>query len=194
MRVEIVSKDNVLSRFANQIGAVGEEKGRKALARAVNRVTTTVEGRVARAIGKQSSIPTKIIRTQIRKKLAAHKGGGAIEGHVIASGSPLPLKVFNPKQFSWGVRAKVWGQMERFPSHFMHGGRWNSGKLIAGGHVFINTRGPNANSKRNNAIEKQFGPSVPEEMVRDEAARVFHHTVQTMLPKRVAHELSRLLP
>lgn len=188
MRVEIVSKDNVLSRFANQIGAVGEEKGRKALARAVNRVTTTVEGRVVRAIGKQSSIPTAIVRTQMTKKLAAHKGGGAIEGHVIASGNALPLKVFNPKQFSWGVRAKVWGRMERFPSQFMYGGRWNSGKLIAGGHVFARTTADRL------PIEKQFGPSVPEEMVRDEAARVFHHTVQTMLPKRVAHELSRLLP
>ena len=188
MRVEVDLKDQVLSNFANQIGAIGEEKGRQAMARAVNRVTRTVEGRVARAVAKQSSIPTYIVRTQIGRRLAAHKGNGPLEGIVYATGSPLPLKVFNPKQFSWGVRAKVWGHMERFPSQFMYGGRWNSGKLIAGGHVFART------TANRLPIEKQFGPSVPEELVRDEAARVFHHTVQTMLPKRIAHELSRLLP
>lgn len=188
MRVEIVSKDNNLSKFANQLGAVGDDKGRQALARAVNRVTSSVEARVVRAIGKQSSIPVRIVRTQVKKKLAAHKGAGAIEGVVYASGTPLSLKYFNPRQSAFGVRAKVWGQVQRFPSHFMHGGRWNSGNLIAGGHVFSRT------AKDRFPIEKTMGPSVPEELVRDEAARVFHQTVETMLPKRVEHELSRLLP
>lgn len=114
MRVEVNLKDQVLSNFANQIGAVGEEKGRHAMARAVNRVTRTVEGRVARAVAKQSSIPAYIIRTQIGRKLAAHKGDGPLEGVVYATGSPLPLKVFNPKQFSWGVRAKVWVRWSAF--------------------------------------------------------------------------------
>lgn len=188
MRVSITAGDDILVRFGNQIGALGEGEAHKALARAVNRVTDTVHGRVVRAVAKQSSIPAKIVRSTIKKRQVRPGSGAALEGVVYATGSPLPLQVFNPKQFSWGVRAKVWGQMQRYPSHFMYGGRWNSGKLIANGHVFSRT------TKERKPIEKTMGPSVPEEMVKGESARVFESTVQVMLPQRVAHELSRLLP
>lgn len=188
MHVKITLGDDEIRRFGNQLGALGAGEAHKALARAVNRVTDTVHGRVIRSVAKQSSIPAHIVRRTIKKRQVRPGGGGALEGVVWATGSPLPLKVFNPKQFSWGVRAKVWGQMQRYPSHFMHGGRWNSGKLIAGGHVFSRT------TKDRMPIEKTMGPSVPEELVRGETERVFRETVSTMLPMRVAHEISRLLP
>ncbi|MDP9590335.1 UNVERIFIED_ORG: hypothetical protein J2W19_002894 [Shinella zoogloeoides] len=55
------------------------------------------------------------------------------------------------------------------------------------GHVFIRT------TKDRFPIEMLFGPSVPEEIVRGESERVFRETVADMLPKRVAHELGRML-
>lgn len=56
-----------------------------------------------------------------------------------------------------------------------------------GGRVFIRT------SKNRFPIEMLFGPSIPEELVKGESERVFRETVADMLPRRVAHELSRLL-
>lgn len=192
--ISIVQADAILKNFGNQIGAIGEGEAHKALARAVNRVTDTVHGRVIRAVAKQGSIPAYIVRKAINKKTVKPGSGAALEGVVSATGRPLPLSVFGPRQFSWGVRVKVWGSMQRYQGWFIYAGRWNSGNPIAGENVFENTRGANAKSGRNNAIVKHDGASVPEELVRKESARIFEQTVQTMLPARVAHEIGRILP
>lgn len=186
-RIIIKAVDSKLASYSNMLAAVGNGAGRKAMARAVNRTTNTVQGRVIRAVAKQSSIPVKIVRRAIKKRLASHKGSGPLQGEVFATGSPLSLKYFNARQFSWGVRAKIRGKTERFPGMFIFGGTFRSGKAVANGHVFQRTT---ANSK---PIEKQVGPSIPEEMVRDESLRQFETTVQSMLPARIAHELGRIL-
>lgn len=191
--VSIVQGDAILKNFGNQLGALGQGEAHKALARAVNRVTNTVHGRVIRAVAKQSSIPVAIVRRQVYKSLVRPGSGDVLEGKIKAIGTYLPLSVFNPKQFSWGVRVKVWGTTQRYPGLFIYAGRWNSGNAIAGYNVFENTRGL-SRSGRHNAIKKEYGPSVPEELISKESARIFEQTVQVMLPARVAHEIGRILP
>lgn len=193
MLVTIVPSNDMLRRFDNQLKALGTGQAHKALARAVNRVTNTIHGRVIREVAKQSSIPVAIVRKQVNKRLVKPGSGHALEGKIWATGSPLPLSVFKPKQFSWGVRVKVFGTMQRYPGWFINAGRWNSRNPISGQNVFMNTRGLSATSGRRNAIEKQFGPSVSEELIRGESARVFHEVAEKMLPERVSHELGRLL-
>jgi hypothetical protein len=190
----IERRDDILKNFGNQIGALGAGEAHAALARAVNRVTKTVEGRVVRVIAKQSSIKTSTIRGAIRTQQVKPGSSQALEGKIIATGRPISLKEFGAKQFSFGVRARVWGRVERFPGMFIFGGTYRSGIPVGHGHVFYRTGGYSKKSDRDNAIDKKTGPSVPEEMVRDESARVFNATVQTMLPVRVAHEIGRLLP
>lgn len=181
--------DDVLIRFSNMLGAVGSAKGHKALARAVNRVTNTIHGRVIKAIRRQSGIPTAIIRRQVKKRLASTSigQGGALEGVVWATGSPLSLKYFRAKQFSFGVRAIINGSQRRYPGAFM-GPRPGVLAKRLGGHVWVRT------SSARLPIEQLFGPSVPEELVRGESEREFRHLATTMLPDRVMHELSRMLP
>lgn len=193
--VSITPTDDVLARYGNMIGALGEGRAHKGLARAVNRVTKTVHSRTVREVAKQISLPAKRVREEIHTRQADPKGRTALEGVVYASGRPLPLSEFNPKQFSWGVRARVWGRMQRFPTTFIYAGHWkNRSAPIAGDNVFQNTQGFSERSQRNNALEKMFGPSIPEEMVRDKSREAFYRTVAEMLPARVSHELSRLLP
>jgi hypothetical protein len=186
-RIIVKATDANIERFSNMLAAVGAADGRKAMARAVNRTTNTVHGRVIRAVAKQSSIPVKIVRRAIKKRLASHKGSGPLQGEVYGTGSPLSLKYFGAKQFSFGVRAKIRGKSVRLPGMFIFAGTFRSGQAVANGHVFQRTT---ANSK---PIEKQTGPSIPEEMVRDESLRIFELTVQSMLPARVSHELGRIL-
>ena len=187
MHIRITIDDDILQRFGNQLGAVGEKEGHKALARAVNRVTNTVHGRVIGAVAKQSSIPKRIVAGTVKKRLVKPGSGAALEGEVWATGKPLSLKVFGAKQFSWGVRAKVWGQFQRYPGWFIYGGHYRSGKPVGSGHVFARL------SSKSHPIELKDGPSVPEELIRGESERIFHRTVQDMLPRRVAHELGRIL-
>lgn len=190
MKVQIVAADDILTRYGNALGALGKREAHRALARAINRVTDTVHGRVIRAVAKQSSIPTATVRKVIRKQRVSTKlsNGGGLEGIVTATGSPLPLKEFKPKQFSWGVRAKVWGRQQRFPTTFINAGTYRSSKQVGNGHVFHRV------TVKSLPIEKLFGPSIPEEMVKDQSKAIFERTVEQMLPARVMHEIGRLLP
>lgn len=193
MRLNITPSDQLLHRYGNQLGALGEKDGHKALARAINRTTDTVFNKVARAVSRQSSIKLVTVKANMNKGKVKPGGMGELVGIVSARGDPIPLKEFNAKQFSYGVKAKIWGKQRRFEGLFIYGGHYRSGKEAGNGHVFQNTRAHNSRSGRDNAIAKQSGPSVPTEMVRGQAKQEFENTVASVLPDRVAHELNRLL-
>lgn len=187
MRIDIKIDGDGLKQFQNMMAALDEGKARVGIARAINRVVDSVHGKVIRAVVKQTSIPRRIVKQSVKKSKTAHKGDGPLQGVVYSSGYPISLKHFGAKQFSFGVRAKVWGEFQKFPSHFINAGRWNSGKPVKNGHVFQRvgaSRFP---------IEKVDGPSVPEGLIAGEATHAFTQTVETMLPARVSHELGRLL-
>ena len=62
---------------------------------------------------------------------------------------PTPaLSVFGAKQFSYGVRAKIWGRAQTYRSAFIVG--------RFGGNVFKRT------SKARFPIEQLWGPAVPD--------------------------------
>ena len=71
------------------------------------------------------------------------------------TGRHLALSFFGAKQFSYGVRAKIWGRAQTFRSAFV--------VKRYGGGVFKRT------GKARFPIEQLWGPSVPKEMLRDEA-------------------------
>jgi len=188
MKISITPDDDLIKRFGNQLGALSERDGHKALARAVNRTTNTVHGRVIRSVVQQSSIPRQIVKQQVSKQTVKPGSGNSLEGVIFARGNPIPLKEFKAKQFSYGVKAKVWGKQRKFVGMFIFAGTYRSGKSVANGHVFqrVTTAGL--------PIELQRGPAVPSELVRNNAKEEFTKTVKEMLPQRVQHELGRLLP
>lgn len=183
----IIPNDNLLRQFDNQIKSLGEQDARVAMARAVNRVTRSAYGKVIRAIVKQSSIPRPIVKKAIQIKLAAHKGSGPIQGEINASGRRISLREFNPKQFSWGVRVKAWGEWQKYEGSFIFGGTWRSGKPAFQGHVMTRV------GKSSFPVRRENGPSVPDTMIIGESAHAFATTVEQMLPARISHELGRLL-
>ena len=114
--------------------------------------------------------------------------GRIVEG----TGRPIALREFRPRQFAYGVKAKVYGKQTRFPGLFINAGT-PKGSPADDGHVLQNTRGFNPSSGRYNRPARQYGPAVPTEMVKNEAERAFRNAVATMLPKRLDHEIGRLL-
>lgn len=187
-RIQIIAEaDGNLKRYGNMLGALGAGKARQAMARAVNRAGRTTAVQVRRALVKQTSIKRAIVNAQVRTKAAAHQGTGAIEFVIWARGSEIPLAQFGARQFSWGVRAKVWGRMQRFPHTF--GAPGDNPKVVSalGGQVFVRT------SSDRLPIEKVYGPSIPKEMVIGETKEAFESTAARETEKRLAHELGRLL-
>lgn len=187
MQITVRITDDQLHRFQNMASALGEQKARVAFARAINRTTNSVHGKVIRAVAKHTSIPTAIVRRSVKKRLAAHQGSGPLEGVISATGRPLSLKHFRARQFSWGTRAKVWGELRRFEGSFIFGGTWRSGRPAFEGHVMTRV------GRASFPVRRENGPAVPQGLVAGEAATAFTTTVAQMLPNRVMHELSRLL-
>jgi hypothetical protein len=101
-----------------------------------------------------------------------------------ARGDYLGLSHFNPRQFSYGVRAKPWGRSQRFGGAFVLGSASNN--------VFVNTRTFSPKSGRYNAIKKLFGPSIPKELVKDEAKRAFEEGSPDVLSE-ATRQLQRLI-
>lgn len=187
MQITVRVADDELRRFQNMAGALGEKQARLAYARAVNRVTNSVHGKVISAVVKQTSIPRRIVKQEVKKQLARPAGDGAVQGIIYAKGKPISLKHFNPKQFSWGVRVKAWGEWQRLEGSFIYGGTWRSGKPAFNGHVMTRV------GKNSFPVRQENGPSVPAGLISGEATTIFTKTVEDMLPRRVMHELSRLL-
>lgn len=186
MQLHVALTDEQLARFQNQVAVLGQAKARIAFSRAVNRVTRSLKTRVIRALVRDG-FPRKIVTRSVGMSLSSQKGDGPISGVVYATGAPVSLKYFQARQFSFGVRAKVLGDVRRYPSAFINAGRWNSGNPVANGHVFERA------GRSRFPIVKLEGPSVPERLVEGETAKAFADLSQTMLPARVSHELGRLL-
>lgn len=189
MHISIRFTDDQLTRFENMIDALGSEQARVGLARAVNRVTRTVYSRSKRAIAKKTGLPVATVDNFMWMSLAAHNGGGAIKGEVIASQmKDLSLKLFGARQFSWGVRTKEGGAFKRYPHAFIFSGTWKSGNPVANGHAFVRV------GKKSLPIRKLVSDiSIPATLMDDEITRAAQATVDTMLPERASHELGRLL-
>lgn len=185
--ISIKSRDKILARFGNQLGALGEGKGRVAMARALNHTGRKANTAVKRALRKQTSIPATIIAKSMRTRAAAQQGDKALEFAIIGTGSELSLRYFSPRQFKYGVRARVWGKMQQFKGMF--GAPGDNPKLVAklGGEIFHRV------GKDRFPIERGYGPSVPKEMIKDEALKAFEETASKGLEERLAHEIGRML-
>lgn len=173
-------------RFSNGIEQLGstETMHRKVYRRALNKVGDKAYTRVIRAVGKQMGLK----RGQVLK----YGGVGKVRANytrqdyqIVSRGTEVPLREFAAKQFSYGVRAKPSGKATRFAGMFIMAGRWTSGDPVAQGHVFQRVTSSSL------PIEKQFGPSVPEEIVRNESADAFS-AVADELPGRIAHEIAQV--
>lgn len=190
MKVELRQGDAVLERFANSLGALGEGQARKVMARALNRTGGPTLTKVRRELVRATSAPTSIVRKQVVASKAwagSGEGPGKMEFVIRAAGRPLPLAMFKPREFSFGVRAKVWGRFQRYEGMFTRGGRWPARvPLGRGGHVFVRT------SKARLPIKRAFGPALPKELVEDKIVTVWRSST-ARLGDDIAHELDREL-
>jgi len=175
------SLDKQAISFEAMVWRVGEKPARRAFARALNHEGKKAHTVIKRKLRDQTSI--KI--SDINRAVSVHKAGDQTLRTVTrGTGAPIPLRYFGARQFKYGVSAKVWGKRQRFPGAFIV-------KSLGGG-VFKNTRGWNSKTKRFNAIEKLYGPSIPKEMLEDAVVNAFVASTDKVA-QRAIHELNRIL-
>ena len=175
MQIVIKDLDRTRIRYEALIQRVGDGNATLAFSRALNHEGRKSFPAVTRALRGQTDIPPGIISAAMKfKSSSKHHLRTIISG----SGSELPLSLFRPAQFSYGVRAKVWGKRQAYRSAF----------IVAkyGGNVFHRT------SKKRLPIQQMFGPSIPKEMVRDQTLDAFEQSGNAIMD-RAMHELARIL-
>lgn len=161
---------------------LGRDAADTAFYRALNHTGKKALTQVKRDLVKATSIKYGDVSKAL-KKTAAYKGN--LKYTIEASGRPIPLGSFSgARQTKKGVTLKVWGRKQLFKSAFI--------VASLGGQVFKNVRGWNSKAGRYNQIEKLFGPSIPEEMLRPAVTKNFHKAGDNVAT-RARHELNRIL-
>jgi hypothetical protein len=171
MRVRFLEADDVRIRFEAACTRLGESEARRAFSMALNKEGRKSFTQLRRALAQQSSIPRGAVNAATRFKSSTTAAMSTVTS---GSGRHLPLSFFGAKQFSYGVRAKIWGKAQSFRSAFV--------VKRYGGGVFKRT------GKARFPIEQLWGPAVPVEMLRDEA-----YAAWTDQHPRVLTESARLI-
>lgn len=175
MQIVIKELDQTRIRYEAMIQQVGEGNAALAFSRALNHEGRKTFTAVKRTLRQQTDIPTSMITASMAFRSSSQRNlRTIISGH----GKELPLRLFKPSQFSYGVRAKVWGRHQTYRSAF----------IVAKyeGNVFHRT------SRKRFPIQKMFGPSIPKEMVQDQTLETFEQSGNSIMD-RAMHELSRIL-
>ena len=146
------------------------------IVRVLNHVGGTARTKVKSALAKQTGVKVRTVDVGLRT-FNAFPSRQSYE--IVASGRPISLAEFDPRQTLRGVSARPWGKRRVFPSTFI--------VRTLGGHVF------RREGSARLPIVKLWGPSLPKELLRDAVPKAFVEEVQLKLPIRVEHELRREL-
>lgn len=167
--------NNVLTEFEAAIQKIGQGAAKRAFARAMNFVGSKANTQVRRQVAKQSGIKYGDVSKQVRLRRA---NVSKLEATIVGRGKTFPLKYFNARQFSYGVRANPWGRSQKFESAFI--------VKAYDGNVFVRT------SAERFPIRSLSGPAVPTEMMRTDVLDLFARSTEE-LQQRALHEVRLII-
>ncbi|TRD16991.1 hypothetical protein FEV53_13510 [Palleronia caenipelagi] len=177
-----------LTSFGNMLGALGDDAP-KAVNRAINRTGDMARTQVVKKLSAQVGLPQQLIRRSVQVKRSSWRD---LNYELRAAGGDVSLKYFKRRETDDGVRAYL-GQSrgwDWFAESFFRGGRWPGPRKEISwshGHVFARTGG------RTELEKITSGVFIPVEMLSGASAKAFSRTVESTLPRRLDHEISRLL-
>lgn len=175
-----------ISRLQNMIAAAGKQAP-GAINRALNRAGDMARTAMVRELVPQTGLKYGVIRRALRVDRATRVSGSV---YVIRSkGGNIRLKFFKATETRKGATAAPRGSRRLFAGSFIKGGRFpNRVALKMGGNVFRR-----AGKARKSLVLVRSGVFIPEDMVSRASANAFFTISQTVLPRRLAHELLRIL-
>jgi hypothetical protein len=145
-----------------------------AVGKAIDEVGNKTKTKVIRATAKQAGVKYGRVRGVVSsRQVMGRAGAGQYE--IVARDATLSLKEFGASKGSRGITARPWGIMRRFPHAFFG----------PGGHVYERT------SRLRFPIKMLWGPSIPKEMVKDQAEETFHRMVGELLGPAIEKWLLR---
>ncbi|WGD31208.1 hypothetical protein AncyloWKF20_05135 [Ancylobacter sp. WKF20] len=179
--------DNVLGRFANQLGHLRQKEMNKILQRGLARTGNKAKTQVIRSLTGQTGLRRQVLVRAVRFRKPSWED---LSYDLVTQGGLIALKYFRPRETGKGVSAAPQGGRRVFPSTFMRAGWWphRVDKPEWGGHVFERTGEKTANGK--DAFRKvKSDVRIPDEMLRGETLARWRDVVERDLEKDVAHQI-----
>lgn len=149
----------------------------EALSRALNHTGDKARTQVARSLAKQVGLSYGAVKDAMQSSRATP---GKLTYELSAKGGAISLKEFGARQTKHGVSAAPWGARRVFPHTFI------VDKI--GGHVFRRVGAPRL------PIKKLWGPRLPSELMKGEAAAAFKMIAERDLGDRISYEIARIMP
>ena len=175
MQLIISTRDQVLTRYGNQLAALGEGQARAALSRALNHEGDKGRTQVKRVLVKQTGIKY----SAVNKAMATVRSTPATLTYTLkARGDETNIAWFNGVQRCKGVSAAPWNKRRIFARSFI---------VPRFGHAFIRT------SKKRLPMRQLYGPNLARELVKDSSEGAWRSGVVNIVA-RVGHEIGRMLP
>jgi len=181
LTITVHASDSILSKYGNQLAAVGNGLARTVMARALNHEGDKGRTQVKRALTRV----TGISYNRIERGLATHRANqGSLRYELRQRGSETNLGLFQARQTGSGVSAAPWNKR-----HIFRGNNPSRGSFFLPGTPIVYIR----TTKSSYPIEPLFGPNLAREIVKGEPAQAWR-LVTSSLASRVGHELARVLP
>lgn len=175
--IRVVATGSILSRYAEQIAAIGDGQAAVAFSRAMNHEGDKGRTQVKRALVQQTGIKAGAAAKTMKTVRATPT---RLAYTIVQDGSETNLVSFGARQGAKGVSAAPWN-IRRV---FRDAGR---GSFIRNGKVFIRENTPSY------PIRQLFGPNLAREIVKEQSREAWERIPPT-IADRVGHELSRMLP
>lgn len=176
-----------MKRFERLVRQLNDGQVRIVGNRVLNRTGDTARTGVRRTLTKQTGLKRAVIVKAVRVK---RSDPATLAYTMTSKGGDIALKFFGARETRKGVSAAPFGKRKVFASTFIKGGRFpNRSGIVFRGHV-MKREGPG----RVPIHVEQSGVVIPHEMVTGDTAAEFQRVVRTVMPRRMAHELRRLLP
>ena len=168
---------------------------RLAVSRALNHTIKKAKTSASREIKDQYNIRrVSDVKKSLRVNLSSRE---ILEAQLIATGSPMPLIAFRPRQIKKGVSVQVFrGQRKRIKKAFIatmrsgHTGVFARGRYSSDGFVFRYQRArPHGNDL---PITELKTTSIPGALSNDVVLKNLTSKLNADFPNRLQHEVSRL--
>jgi hypothetical protein len=175
-----------LDRLARRLNATAAQT-KTALRRAISHEGRKARTAVVAATTEQTGMKTGTIRRAVK---GASVGGLAYA--IRSKGGNVRLKYFKrgPRETRKGVTAYPRGEMTAYPGAFIKGGRFpNRVSIGLGGHVYRRKAG----ARRGPIEAVKSGVYIPDEMICGKSLQGFMQTARVDVPKRVIHEVQRII-
>jgi hypothetical protein len=185
MSVASISVDVAGIVAAAKVFENAADKAPGVIQRALNRSGEQAKTQVTRALVKQTGLPRKTIVKAIVPEI------GALTYSLKVRGGDVRVQFFGAKESGKGVEARPWNQPRIYAGGFMKQGfkaRVAFTKPGMAGHVFHRV-----GKSRLPIAQMRSGLFIPKELLTGASEIAFQTTVAATLPKRLDHELSRLL-